>query len=612
MAGDRQVGFVLRDGRRLLTCEGAVGASTWAFERSGGCLSLTDDAGDGGSGANMEMLLRVACHMRRIRDDVDQARARIRKRLHRSEPNRPAEEVAAAVAAIVTEVGAALDVMEPSLSSLDPEAVETALAFSDQVTFRVGEYAALDATLDPEVPLRRALRAFPFLAQTSARLLRADPAAFRHAATDPDARALRQALAGHVARECGSRRAGDIATRVAEVVRTMSVKHADVFTFEVESNASGDEAAVVAGHLLARLPPSWMPEGIAAWDAFAACAPAVARATCAAAPGDVAAMVNARADWVGLERRLRVASDAPTDGRGRTFRLLENALNDLEDVIDAMHAQVVVPACVTSGAEPPRRAHGLPLEQVCHGGRDEGPRDVSYDLLFSGRSVRRMLEASERWHGLASAMRDALPRGIDAPASWPPVLPDAEVDGVAVTVLRTVDALVREGADGLDPDGLAGLGHCVGGYARRCLTERCRVVSLRGRDADGHPVRLSTAEVTWDDGGTPSIVQHRGRGNAEPPPEADGALRVYLDLAREGMAGFVDTAEATGLGQDAALVGAGYDWREPGAWETVRDLWAPFLPRAARPWSAREFAAFAVRSASREWTWMASGPCLEV
>ncbi len=325
------------------------------------------------------------------------------------------------------------------------------------------------------------------------------------------------------------------------------------------------------GYLHDALPASWLPGDAAERDAFVACAPAV-RFAQKRGRTDLARMVNARGDWVGFGHRLAAAHGrAGPEG-------LRQALRDVSDVVDAFGAQVLHPALRLSGLVMPQDGH---------------PK--AFDVLFANRSVCRILEESRHWHARQASILTGI-EALGAPIAtacgeWAAVLPDATLGDVAVKVLTSRVQLRHEGGHGLDPDGVEGLDHCVANHAGACLDGRTRVLSMRTTGDD--PRRLSTAEVTWAKGRS-IVLEHRGRGNAEPCHRASHALAAYLAALADGTlvasAPCLDWMPVEGRSDGKGRMRCGYDWRVPGNWETARELWRPHLPRTMRDASARLFA----------------------
>ncbi len=337
--------------------------------------------------------------------------------------------------------------------------------------------------------------------------------------------------------------------------------------------------------LLRSLPASWQPRDDAEREAFVRCSPAVRFAVRRAAT-DPAPMLNAKGDWAAFDRRLQAA-------HGRTgATALKHALKDVGDMVLAFEEQVVRPACDLVGMRVPAATP---------------ERRNTFQTLFSGRSVCRILEGSRLWHDRQGVILAAMP-GTAPRGGWPAILPDADlrdVGGVVIRVLTTPAELADEGARGNDGDGLPGLWHCVGGHAGRCLDGTSRILSIRAVE-DGAELRLSTAEVTWRRG-VMTVSQHRGPCNAAPPVMAVMALRTYVDGMGHGTLRPTapdlprhDGAHAS----RAAPHRCGYDWRIPGAWETVRDAWRPHLPPGLRDVGSRALAEHArhlVGHGGRDW-----------
>ncbi len=322
---------------------------------------------------------------------------------------------------------------------------------------------------------------------------------------------------------------------------------------------SAAQSAVNAGRLLAALPASWRPRGGLAWLDHAVCTPAVAFAVRRAPAGLAGKLLDVKGDWTDLRRRLAAAHGG--DGSETALRI---ALHDVSDETKAFHRQFLRPALRLAGRNAAAADRGI---------------QAAANILQSGRSVRRIIEGSERWHAMQPAIDAALPHG-DIDASWPALLPDAEFGGLTITVLTTRAQLGDEGAHGLDADGRQGLAHCVGAYAEDCLAVQTRILSLR---RDG--VRSSTVELTWL-GTCFHLWQHRAHGNRDPESVDRHAMDQYLC----GPVHRIPPAEeinALRRGRDAT----GYRWRDPGNWEVARGLWSAFLPRSLRLASPADWAA---------------------
>lgn len=239
--------------------------------------------------------------------------------------------------------------------------------------------------------------------------------------------------------------------------------------------------------------------------------------------------------------------------------LLKRAAFDLMDVARSL-ADTVIRPC------------------LAHVGADEEPAvGMAAKLLFQDRSFAASLVASATWHR----------RGVGLPDcdlgnwNWAPLLPSwtDRDSGVAVEVLVDRAALVAEGAKGLDAKGVAGLGHCVGGYGEKCLRGQSSIVSLRKPEGDAYR-RLSTAEIRIEPDGV-KIVQHRGMGNGEPPAEAAVVFARYLDQIDKGILaidrGEWDAARRRRRPELEQI--CGYDWRDRTAIEAAFRAWRGYLPK---------------------------------
>lgn len=201
---------------------------------------------------------------------------------------------------------------------------------------------------------------------------------------------------------------------------------------------------------------------------------------------------------------------------------------------------------------------------------------VALRIMLGHGSLARVEAASRRWHA-DEALRDGA-SGLPMDLSWPvPFDPVPLPGGLRAVVLGGVRALVEEGGQGCDRDGVRRLDHCVGGYGQRCQTGESLVVSVR-RDGP-HAERLSTAELVrdpkgaWRLGGRAyALRQHRGRSNGEPPREARMALGGLFDLLRDG--GIAVRAEAL---EPRAKADVDPD---PSAAASLHPAWRRILPPA--------------------------------
>ncbi len=453
------------------------------------------------------------------------------------------------------------------LSTLDPEAVRlvrTGGTGEEHLFFGFNPYQMFDATLTPGAPLRGVLDHYPSLWETFKEAHdRGEPL--------PDAGAppgeWDDAAAGMLAGRHGvppwvipyARKVQDLVGHPGQVPSGPTVRLED--------------------HLLimASLPRDWMPDG-REWDGYARVIYVLRDAErLLSGHGCLAGLVRSKGRWT--EWHASLVRAAGEDAH------LGQAVSDTRDVAHAFAVQVLLPALEAQG-------RGRALHEVVNADHFVAlrrPRDASSSLLFSGLSLRSVLEASARWHArraaIAASVAATVPPGRAAPGAWGKGLPDHD-DGTTFVQVLTDDAqLAAEGSFGADADGRLGLSHCVGGYGGRCRTGRVRIVSLRARSPDGGWERLSTASLDVD-GDTVRTLEHRGARNGEPPALAKRALHRYVSAFASG-----------GLRVDRAALrpvpdptdGSGYDWNVPGAWEAVLAAWAPVLPRRLRTLSQADW-----------------------
>jgi hypothetical protein len=128
------------------------------------------------------------------------------------------------------------------------------------------------------------------------------------------------------------------------------------------------------------------------------------------------------------------------------------------------------------------------------------------DLDGEHTSVRRAFESAARrayaqWERDAETQHEAL---APLPAWWRPIR--------CARALTSAAELVAEGR---------ALNHCVGTYSAAVRARKSWILSIRVRV--GSEVYASTAELDYRSGG---VLQHKGRGNTEPPLLCQRALDV--------------------------------------------------------------------------------------
>ncbi len=448
------------------------------------------------------------------------------------------------------------EVTRPFLATLDKRAL--AMVASDGRGILAGCWEGLDEVLPAVGALRSAIEAAP-----------AFPALL--------CAAWRRDLDGSMARR------GDVDRWVAELLtgephglpRWLANAHAEAARAFARLGGEGamtrwgrrdEDLLGEALSMLDGLPPDWLPRGDE-WDEALGAKSLLHRVREVVPRQDLARFLNVGGRWREWAARLLAAGGRSAEqGAGRLF-------DDAFDVTRAFMGEVIFPAATAA----------RPGARVDH--------QTGMALLWSGWTLRRVIEHSAAWHArrpAALAAIAALPSGSDRPKAWGAGLPDWSEGGLSLRVLTTPAELLAEGADGVDGDGMAGLSHCVGGYAHWCRAGQCRIASVTGPAPDGGRERLSTVDLrhrrdAW------SARQHRGRRNVQPPAEAEALVTRYLErlnsrdlpVDRKLLEPMQDT--------DAANRAAGYDVGFPGNVEAALRIWDDSLPRGLRGRSAAEW-----------------------
>ena len=439
----------------------------------------------------------------------------------------------------------ALAAAGPFLATLDPFARADADPYMDDEA-----YAAMDRSFDPAAPLAGLAARLPGLRGCAVSLWRTE--GLDGSASDAD---IAKRLAWKLSDDKGPAPEGKVAALRAMAARFHAMPRRDGRM--VREHCRAEDPVRVLGHALLALPRAWEPRTGADWMAFARCQAPVRFAMGSSVVPDISRLVGGKGRWEEHLATLLAVDPANVDA-GKV------SMTPVRDMATAFGHQVVRPAM-------PGMAR---INAVL----------AAHALLFSGRSVHRMLRMARDWHARQGLVEAAMPppsagRASLAAGAWLAGFPDAEVGGVSVRVLTRPAELAAEGAPGVDATGMAGLHHCVSTYAPTCRRGKARILGLRTK-APGGTRRLSTAEVSTGPGWT--LVQHRGRRNDPPPAEAVVAVETYLAMCRDGTLPVdVDGFRAV-QGSGGAAEDAGYDIGIPGATRAVFDAWAPLLPHYLR------------------------------
>jgi len=194
-------------------------------------------------------------------------------------------------------------------------------------------------------------------------------------------------------------------------------------------------------------------------------------------------------------------------------------------------------------------------------------------MLYGRDDFRRMVRRQAAWHADLPRLDAAL--GAPADLAWPALFaPYAHpAHGIEIRCLTSAAELHAEGGTGPDAAGMAGLAHCVGGYAGACHEGRSHIAAVTGPGGTGR-VRLATAEFVVE-GGTFRIRQLRGRRNAAPSEEVLSAaisLLAQLDLGQHPHDPEAARTRAPSPPADP----------RPADLAAIYAAWRPHLPRAMR------------------------------
>ncbi len=474
------------------------------------------------------------------------------------------------------------DVLATLMATFDPEAIAWLRARPGFRRIRLA-YEGLDATAVPGAPLRTAIDRHPGLQKTLMDAWWRDGARFTGDMRHDDVMAV-------VRRSLSPVLPPRLLARLPDALAACGTQDGapDTLSSRIRPDRGGVpgedfDPIVDALGPLAHVRAESLPDG-PGWRAYLRHSHVVERVSeTLCGPRLLPALLGHVPDWAAWARRMAEAAGVPLDD-------LDQAVAGVPDMAEAFMAEVVSPAIHLSGAEEP-----LNLARV------------TSRMLHGGHSLGRILRASRAWHSDRTRIEATLfPTGVDAlDRPWRAGLPDHERGDVRIVVLTSQADLDGEGASGPDADGVAGLAHCVGGYARRCRAGRSRILSIRRQGVDGIVDRLSTVEVAVAADGFWMVRQHAGRANAEPCAAAVEALAGYSRAVRAGELG-IDRAALAPV-PEAVRVGKAGRWGSPGYWETAMAAWQPHMPRAMRDLGRDDLAAVALEGQDEfGWPWCPS------
>jgi predicted DCC family thiol-disulfide oxidoreductase YuxK len=211
---------------------------------------------------------------------------------------------------------------------------------------------------------------------------------------------------------------------------------------------------------------------------------------------------------------------------------------------------------------------GLPLETVSHA---VGP--ASWRILFGRKSLPALRDVVHDWHRDMDVMEAKIGRRSEA--LWHAPFDRFERGDLAIAAITSAADLRLEGRV---------LSHCVGGntYLGRCYERKSVIASVMRVLADGTMKRLSTVEFSgwkplhrW----RPKTLQHHGRGNGEPAPEAVGIVTEMVRAFAEEEFTAPDVPPVTEPDIDQVAGRAGYDWMDASKLDNAIRQWGHFIPK---------------------------------
>ncbi len=508
-------------------------------------------------------------------------------------------DAATATHAVARHAGEAAATVEAFAATLDPHAVDR-VRRSNSWESEGRAWEGVDGTFSCGEALMRAKATHPHLASTLTQAWRAGRTELAGGA-DPSDVAFRHLASTHLprglTREAFAEAEASFLDLPADVAEAMARRSTDLY----------DDADQFVERLsaLSAVPLDWHPRGTTEWRAWFDVADVVRMAARDVRdPGDLAAYLGARgrwAEWGGRVART-VGIAQPGDAAGCVL--------DMWDLAAALSAQLLDPAVAL--------AQGLGPDHATDRVADDVSRHAAFTLAYSGRTLRRCLEASRTWHSREALVAAALASSWRGPgevapsdAWWGRGLPDHRDGGLWIHVIGSKAGLVDEGGHGPDAQGVAGLAHCVAARHVECASGRSRVASVRRLLPGGGHERLSTVAFGID-GTDVTVTEHRGRLNAEPSAQARALVDAYVGLLRSGLLP-IDRDGLRAVPDSRSLTArAGYAWHRPGAWETVRDLWRPVLPGPLKGVCVTGLARLVAEAASDPTSgWRPKGPAAE-
>lgn len=375
---------------------------------------------------------------------------------------------------------------------------------------------------------------------------------------------------------------------------------------EPDPRSDIDEEFAAALAALADMPPEWLPRTLDArpGDPVAKTGADAALAFEWEAALGICAITFRLADLTGRRPRSLIGS---FPGSWRAFRrdvltAAGNAEYECEhidfprmtghcsDMLSAFEGQVLLPALARAGYDVKGWGNvDRDLTQHDYDEADRRVRRASARFLLRDKGWRAIAELSRQWTSATTAIAAAEARLVGDEGWQVPFdvvrLQDPQGE-IEIRALANPLDLVEEGVAGADRAGVLGLDHCIASYREECAARTSIMLSIRARDAEGRLVRLSTAQIglstarlRMEHSGGPDlrVLQHRGRGNANPDARAERAIEALL--ARPEAKAIVACIRESGVRIPRQVP---YDPTVPGSVESMLEAWRFALPREVR------------------------------
>jgi hypothetical protein len=290
-------------------------------------------------------------------------------------------------------------------------------------------------------------------------------------------------------------------------------------------------------------------------------------------------------DWVGglheLADRTGLDGNGIEDDEGDVTATARGILQGVNDMVCAFRDQVVVPALVeadpgsreTLADRPDRNPDDYAGQPWIRGSAEAlsgTPEGVAFRLLARDKTLPGFLDVVERWH-CRQAEIEAGAIDVAAGVGWAETFaPWKAPNNLLLSCVTSAKALADEGR---------AMRNCLASYLKRCVTKKCTIVAVR--DGEGSVATIELAFVN----GQPHVAQISGRSNAPASEPAREASRALVEAIRTGALPVAGGAVAW---EDVPV-------RDPltyvGHFPTMRDAWAPYLPRGLRDADAAAFVA---------------------